>query len=136
VTSLPKRGDRVRVTEALDTLLYGKELVLMGDAAKAVPEGFVTFYYEGEGAPFSGRVRVEILERAIHPSHVSPGGGYAPLCQACGESTGLREPCRGHSAEFARGMRRALYLCQQLVDGHPETDWTKAEAAIEKELAK
>lgn len=98
MTSLPKRGDRVRVTEVRDN--------------------------------------------TIHPSHVEPGGGDAPLCPACGESTGLSEPCRGHSAEFAHGMRRAVEIAERISE---RRDWTyppewvaridELKEAVEKELA-
>lgn len=97
MTSLPKRGDRVRVTEVRDN--------------------------------------------TIHPSHVEPGGGDAPLCPACGESTGLSEPCRGHSAEFARGMRRAVEIAEGLA-GYPERRILRLISAmelrdtVERELSK
>ena len=118
MTSLPKRGDRVRVTELPSgyealTPLLGTEHTLAHDSGEhPVYSGFIGF--SSASGAFVSPVKVEILERAIHPSHVEPGGGDAPLCPACGESTGMREPCRGHSAEYARGMRRAVEIAESL----------------------
>jgi hypothetical protein len=140
MTTLPKRGDRVRVTEVAwgDTIpesLVGQELTLEFDLEPLHrTPGFLEL-----PVPYSAcrpaAVKVEILERAS-----------AKALREAKESTERLVPVSAYqarqlaSAEFARGMRRAVEIAESLsaqwhrYGGTRETYWAKLKEAVEKEL--
>jgi hypothetical protein len=144
VTSLPKRGDRVRVTWAHQhsSLKVGSEVVLSShgyavDPANELyrptpPPDCVSFMYaDGHRERGSHAVKVEILERAgASKVEIIERDGYkfTLTCRKCGlammlEAGPLQRAdttidtcalCDEKSAEFARGMRRAVEIAEGL----------------------
>jgi hypothetical protein len=138
VTSLPKRGDRVRVTEVAwgDTIpesLVGQELTLEFDLEPLHrTPGFLEL-----PVPYSAcrpaAVKVEILERAgeYECSRCDWNGAAprlrdengVPLCPMCACVARPRSVSASVHPEFARGMRRAVTIAEglshrlRLVDG-------------------
>jgi hypothetical protein len=157
VTSLPKRGDRVRVTWAHQhsSLKVGSEVVLSShgyavDPANELyhptpPPDCVAFMYaDAHRERGSHAVKVEILERAgecpkcwkgIHP-------GQPGRCSTCGGTGQLPAPeMRDVHPEFARGMRRAVEIAEGLgvSEGHPGRPLAlvpirKLKEAVERDL--
>lgn len=118
--SLPKRGDRVRVVEALyQPSLVGLQLTLSSDCSTYAD--FIRFRCEEAG--YVGPVKVEILERA---------GECIGECAHCDEPMVKAEVITDDGAhfcsercyaeyfpkpvhpEFARGMRRAVKIAEGL----------------------
>lgn len=129
MTSLPKRGDRVRVTEHFpgSWLTVGNVVTLETDAVSSFGDA-CEFLYRVPAVHDvyqSGAVKVEILEQASLPS-LTP------------------EECARLSAEeqagFARGMRRAVEIAESQSSqwhrngGTREAYWAKLKEAVEKEL--
>lgn len=145
MVSLPKRGDRVRVTWAHQhsSLKVGSEVVLSShgyavDPANELyrptpPPDCVAFMYADADHRERGShaVKVEILERA-HASKVEiierDGYKFTLTCRKCGlammlEAGPLQRAdttidtcalCDEKSAEFARGMRRAVEIAREI----------------------
>jgi hypothetical protein len=165
MTSLPKRGDRVRVTWAHQhsSLKAGSEVVLSShgyavDPANELyrptpPHDCVSFMYaDGHRERGSHAVKVEILERAAQslPDHVYAGNDRDDWCVNCGRSSrdipeGEKcgaQPRQTVHPEFARGMRMAVEIAERISE---RRDWTyppewvaridELKEAVEKELA-
>lgn len=140
MTSLPKRGDRVRVTWAHQhsSLKVGSEVVLSSrgysvDPANELyrptpPPDCVAFMYADADHRERGShaVKVEILERATSAYEPTDDGDRAFLTEVA-------------HAEFARGMRRAVEIAEGLgfgAYGNRSIAYVdELKAAIEKELA-
>lgn len=133
MTSLPKRGDRVRVTWAHQhsSLKVGSEVVLSShgyavDPANELyrptpPPDCVAFMYAEADHRERGShaVKVEILERATSAYEPTDDGDRAFLTEVA-------------HAEFARGMRRAVELVEQHL--YYCQGWDEFDAAIKEEL--
>lgn len=131
MSDLPKRGDRVRVTEVMyQPSLLGRELELTNDA-HWYDDSQTWMRFRCEQAGYVGPVKVELLERA-HASKVEiierDGYKFTLTCRKCGLAMKLEAgPLKRHdttidtcalcdekSAEFARGMRRAVRIAERL----------------------
>lgn len=146
MTSLPKRGDRVRVTAVPACCptrkhYLGEEYVLANDAVMhPIHPGYCAFSPEPEG--WVSPVKVEILERARTAHEL----GY--LCKVCSGPCRAAIPNGPHPppvvsidaalrAEFARGMRRAVEIARELEAELGQYDWFSVgelRDAVEKEL--
>lgn len=151
MTSLPKRGDRVRVTEVSGNskLNVGDELTLEMDALQHHDDWvYFDFVPVRDRFPvFSGAVKVEVLERATTDT-------FTLTCRKCGRSMRLEAGpmkradttidecalCDEKRAEFARGMRRAVEIATRLCDpsgqqnSAPTLSLRALREAVEKEL--
>lgn len=135
MTSLPKRGDRVRVTWAHQhsSLKVGSEVVLSSrgyavDPANELyrptpPPDCVSFMYaDGHRERGSHAVKVEILERATSAYEPTDDGDRAFLTEVA-------------HAEFARGMRRAVEIALEVTRQFGRNDIGRAlKDAAEQEL--
>lgn len=161
MTSLPKRGDRVRVTETLyQPSLLGSELELTHDA-HWYDDSQTWMRFRCEQAGYVGPVKVEIPERADrfdccggsdehspeHTQDCSERPASERICADCGMPVTHRVhrgfgPCGGRSVktvhpEFARGMRRAVEIAEGLPWQLSKGDYLveKLKEAVEKEIA-
>jgi hypothetical protein len=153
VTSLPKRGDRVRVTWAHQhsSLKVGSEVVLSSrgysvDPANELyrptpPPDCVAFMYADADHRERGShaVKVEILERAKTLSEAV--AEFQAACPNAFSDFEADEPEEAVHHEFARGMRRAVEIAEGLgvSEGHPGRPLAlvpirKLKEAVEKEL--
>lgn len=118
---LPKRGDRVRVTEAHEHSLLspGDEITLTSDAYECggrqafgdAPPDAVAFMFESsvDGECGSHAVKVEILERAGTRALREAKESIERLA-----TTSVYQAKQDAAAEFARGMRRAVEIAEGL----------------------
>lgn len=120
--TLPRKGDRVRVTDSIPGAYCkaGDEVTLLSDAQNCRAEfarGFITFLYEHptRGERWSGGVHVEIIERAdIDWAGATPAESFDYRC--------------GYEA----GLRRA----QELAKEHLSGTFREFDQAIDAEAAK
>lgn len=145
--SLPKRGDRVRVTASVapSPLRVGDTVTLARDALEYGDDGSIHFDFETlpgfAGTTWSGPVKVEILERADEDDGCD--NCDAPMVKAavitedgahfCSERCYAQYFPKPVHPDFARGMRRAVEIAERRVGPFTAHDLREL---VEEELLK